>query len=174
MPGYLRAERGAHVLRVGDDADPAEIQSVGIPASADGGVVVVMPVGVPSACVVEQLEVLVRQIEPSAAHLGGELRTAPAVVGVMAIVLSPGVMEEGEQPNDLDDGPGLGDQDTGVALDAPPMIRAMNRVWISTVGLAGHRSPQHFVVYWFHRRYPTLYPRPKQPGTVAYRRRCFA
>lgn len=126
MPGDLRAKRRAHVLRAGNGADPAQVQAVGVPAGSDGRIVVVMPVGVPDARVMEQFEVLVGQLKPFAPSCGREFRTAPTVVGVVTIVLSPGVMEEGEQPNDLDDGPGLGGQDTGVALDAPPMIRAMN------------------------------------------------
>ena len=59
VAGDLGPQRRAHVLRDGDDADPSEIQTVGVPTGADGGVIVMTGVGVPDAGVVEQLEMLI-------------------------------------------------------------------------------------------------------------------
>lgn len=139
MPGYLCAEGRAHVLRVGDNANPA-IQAVGVPTRAYGGVIVVMGVGMPDTRVVEQVKVLVGQVEPFAPRIGGEVCAAPTVIDVVAVMDAPGIMKQGEQPDDLDDGPVLV---AGVraCISTPPMIRAMNGIRGSMPGLSHHHSP---------------------------------
>ena len=81
---------------------------------------------VPSAGMVQPLEVIVREIKKPAAQQTCMLRTACTVVTVPAIVNAAAIVEKREQSHDYDIGPGVLRQQQTISLHPPPVIRTMN------------------------------------------------
>lgn len=148
--GNLGSKPGAHVFGIRYHADAPQIKPVRIPARPDRRILVVLAVRVPKAGIMEELEEIVRQLEPSAANFGGELSPAPAVIRIISVVLAAAVVEEGEKPDNGDNRSGTGRQNAGVALDPSPVIGAVNRVLVAMIRLSDHRSPQGIVINLLH------------------------
>lgn len=130
----LRGEFRAHEPWVGDDADAAKVEAVSVPAGADGGVFVVVPVRVPDAGFVEEFEVPVGQVEELSAQGLGQFGAAGAVVGISEVVDPLAVMKQGEEAHYGHDGPGSGRKDQAIALHPPPMVGPMHGVWMHCPG----------------------------------------
>ena len=71
---------------MGRDADPPEIQAIGVEAGMDGRVVVMVLVGMPGAGIEQLLEGRVVEELEQPTGLTGVFRAATAVLGVEAIV----------------------------------------------------------------------------------------
>ncbi len=59
MAGYLSAKLSAHERFIGRYAGAPYVKPISIPACSNGGIVMAMPFGVPSAGVVEKFELLI-------------------------------------------------------------------------------------------------------------------
>jgi hypothetical protein len=86
----------------------------------------VVGIRVPGAGMVQPFEVLVREIEESAAQQTCMLRTACTVITVPAIVDASAIVEKREQSHDQYIGPGALRQQQTISLHPPPMIWTMN------------------------------------------------
>lgn len=116
------------ICGIGDDADAAKVKAVGVPASGDGKVFVMTSDSVVDARVEEEVEVAVGQVEELTAKGCGQCRTARTVFGIVVVVLPAAIVKQREEPDDRDDRSALASKDRGVALDAPPVIRAVDGV----------------------------------------------
>jgi len=83
QPGVDRSVRGdfpaeirAHVCGVGVHAHAAEVEAIGIPAGADGGIGMMMDIGMPFACFQKQGEMVIGQMIELAPEALGEPGTA--------------------------------------------------------------------------------------------------
>jgi hypothetical protein len=142
LRGDFAGEFGIHEAGMRCDADAAEVQPVGIPTGADGGVVVMVAGGVPGAGMVKEFEMLVGQIEEFSAQRERERGTACAVVGVVTIVFPAAVVKEGEKAHDRDDGLAVCGDDECIPLDPPPVGRAVDRMRWECRGQGGHVLPE--------------------------------
>jgi hypothetical protein len=137
----LASEIGTHERRIGSDADSAQVESIGVPASRDGRVVMVIDVGVPDARVSEKLEPVVVEDVCVTTQTRGKFRTSGAVAVVPTVVLAAAVVEDSEQTNDSDVGLCARGEQDAVALDASPVARAVNGMtW--RVELSGDQRPE--------------------------------
>ena len=84
-----------------------QIESVRIPARPDRDVGVGPLVRVSGAGPVQQAELVIGQVEQEPPEHPGELGGTGAVVGVGGLAEPPGVVEDGEEPDDLDVRPRL-------------------------------------------------------------------
>lgn len=143
--GYLPAQRRAHEIRRGDDAHPAQVQPVRVEAGADGRVIVMMLIRVPRARIVEQLELVVREVaQPLLPQGGGKLRAPCPVAVIPAVIHAAAVMEHGKEPYHGDIGAAFRGQQQSVASHPPPVRWTMNG-GIRPVKLGDDMLPEVFL-----------------------------
>ena len=128
VTGDFPAEIRAHVSGVGVEANTTEVEPVGIPAGADGGIGVMINIGMPLACFQEQGEIVIGHFKEFATKAFGEPGPTGAVAGIMVFIDPAAVVEEGEEPNDVHHGTRAGREDPSVTFDPPPVIGAMEGV----------------------------------------------
>jgi len=126
MRGDFPSEVGAQIGRVRDNADPAEIEPVGIPTGRDGRVLVELALGMPLARVAQQLEPLVIELVSSSSKTRCKCGTAGTVAGILPIIFPAAVVKEGEQTNDGDIGTGASGEHQRIPLDAPPVVGSVD------------------------------------------------
>lgn len=164
----LTPEVGAHKSWVWGDADSAEVESVGVPASANSRIVVVIAVGVPDASVLEKLKAVVRKVVSCASKGRGILRASCSVSVVPSIVLAAAVVEESEKPNHGDVGPCTCGEQESIALDTAPMVRTMNGI-ARRVKLLGDELPEmvKIIVHCTRRELTRNKPNPSGGGRLS-------
>ena len=89
------------------DADPTEVEPVGIPAGLDRDVGMSPLVSVPGTGTVQEPELVIRRSNRSPRRFQGESGGTGTVFGVSTFVDPPGVVEDGEKLHDLEVGTGL-------------------------------------------------------------------
>lgn len=124
----LFCEVSAHEGWVRGDADPAEVKPVSVPAGGNGRVSMVLSIGVPVARVVQKLEAFVGQMVSGAAKHEGIGCATCSVAGVLAIVFTAAVMEDGEEANNPNVGSATWCEQEPVALNTPPMVSGVKRI----------------------------------------------
>jgi hypothetical protein len=163
---------GAHELRVWDDADPAEIESIGILAGGIGRVLMVLAICMPDASVVEEFETVVGKGVGCAAQGCGKLRAASAVTVVEAIVLAAAVVEESKEADDGDIGSCTCRQQEAIAFDAPPMVRTMNGI-TRRMELPGDELPKKVkIIVHANSDWLGLFVVAVMPGVVIHEKHC--
>jgi hypothetical protein len=103
---HLRSLCGicAKAARVWCDADPAEVQAVGIPAGLDGDVGVCPLMGVPGTRAVEKPECRVGEVKQGTAQFQCVSGRAWSVIGVRALTDPLRVVDDREKLHDVDVG----------------------------------------------------------------------
>ena len=127
VAGQLACRPGAQKVRRGGDADPAQVQSIGVPAGADGRIIAVKLVRMAFAGAAEEVKSLVGQLEEDPPELRGKLGAAGSVTGIAIVVLPAAVMEDGKQPDHGGVGGGLRGKPQAVPLHPTPVGRTVNR-----------------------------------------------
>lgn len=146
MLSDLCSEGCAHVGGIRNHPCTTQIQPIGIPAGADGWIIVMMAVGVPNTGVMQEVELVIRQFEPGTADTGSKRGSSAAMVRIETIIQALAVVEEGKQSHHRKDRPRTGRQDARVPFDPAPMIRSMNGVAIPMVRHRYDRCPQGVIV----------------------------
>lgn len=144
--GNFRAERSAHELRTRNQSDSTQIESICIPTRADGRVVVAITIRVPNAGVLKQVEILIRQLEALTSQARGVVSASFSVTRVPSIVQASAIVEDGEQPDDVNLCPGARCQNQPIPFDSAPVIGAMNRKWIAVGPRGYHIRPETFKI----------------------------
>ncbi len=124
IAGGARAE----AIAMRDDADPAQVEAVGVPAGLNRDVRMSSLMGVARAGSMQQPEVFVGQLEQLASQRGGEFGSPRTVLWVRAFIHAFGVVKHGKQRHDLDLGTGDRAESPAVLQDPRPMRHAMNAV----------------------------------------------
>ena len=137
---------GIHVLRIGNDSDPSEIESVGIPAGSDRGIKMVSGIGVPRAGKLQYLKLGLGDLEMDAVKFAGIRRPSPAMLGVGELILPPAVMEESKESDHCDIGSALLRQKKSILLNPPPVLWSMIRMRAQWT-LAGDDGPEFLKIY---------------------------
>jgi hypothetical protein len=112
--------------RVGLDAYPAQIESIGVPAGLDGHVRLQGPVAVPRAGCDQQGQILRPKREHPTVELLRELGGPGTVSGVLELVLAARIMKKGEELDDVRAGSCGGGEPEAIGSDPGPMSRAMD------------------------------------------------
>ena len=119
---------GRKQQRIRRDPDAWEIKPVGIEADGEGGVGLGHAAVVDAAGGDEEFHARVVEMEVAGlAEVDGELGTARAVAGVGVFVVAAGVMEEGEEADDLLVGGMVAAEFHAVAQDGEPVGRTVIR-----------------------------------------------
>src|SRR5438045_1433364 len=114
---------------MGDHANTAEVEPVGIPASTDGRILMMQAIGVPCAGIMEKCEKVICEMELAGVSQNTcKLGRTSTMGGIIAIILAAAVVEDRKQSNDIDVRASARRQEQAVALDAAPVVRAMKRV----------------------------------------------
>lgn len=118
---------GGEEAGVGGNAGAPEVEAVGIPAGADGGIGVDEAARVAVAGFGEGIEIGGGEEKEGSVEGAGVTGGAGAVVAVAAVVFAAAVVEEGEEEDEEGVGGGglLTDEKTAFG-DAAPMIGAVN------------------------------------------------
>lgn len=120
--------QGGKPQRIRGDPDAAKIKPVSIEADGQGGFGLGHAAVVDAAGGDEEFHARVVEMEVAGlAEVDGELRTARAVAGVGVFVVAAGIVEEGEEADDLRVGGMMAAQFHAVAQDGEPMGRAVIR-----------------------------------------------
>jgi hypothetical protein len=90
----------------GADANSPQVEPVGVPAGLDCSIAIGAPVSVTGTSFVEQIEIVIGKMKPIPTENGGQIGTTLAMTIISAFVDSPGIMEDGEQLDNFDVGPG--------------------------------------------------------------------
>jgi hypothetical protein len=99
-----------------------------------------LAIGVPDAGIVEKVELLVGYVESDSTKACGILCASRSVTVIRVVVLPAAVVEERKEPDDGPIGSCAGRKEEAVALDSPPVGRAMERV-NRCMTLAGDELP---------------------------------
>jgi len=138
---------GAESMGLRSYPDTAQIQSIGVPTSLQGQVTVRIAVGVQPAGLEEQLESRVVEVDQAPPQRRGELGSAKSVAIVANFVDPPGVMEQGEERDDL----WVGTCDLGnpkAVLKHPrPVNHPMVAAYVKRVALQNHLHDGSMVVH---------------------------
>jgi hypothetical protein len=94
MPSDLFSQRGAHVTLMRHDAHTPQVQTISIPAGGNGRIIVTFGIGVPDARVMKEIEVLIGQIKKLSAQRPRQLRTARAMLWIVAIIFPSAIVKE--------------------------------------------------------------------------------
>ena len=127
-PNHLLAfrGRGTQVTRLGSDADPSEIESVGIPTGLHGCVAVGKTIRMQRASLMEECEIPVAEFKRASTQLDGEFSASATVVMIAVFVEPAGVVEDGEQLHNVRPGPGQLRQPPAGFHNPRPMNRSMH------------------------------------------------
>jgi len=129
----------------GSAADTPEVEAVGIPAGANGGIFAELAGGVPGAGVVEGGEGVVGEVEGFAAQGGCQFRAARAVLVIPAVILPADIVKDGEEAGNKDIPTGMLGEVHGVPLDAFPVIEAVDGI-LPQYKACGHFLPEGFPI----------------------------
>ena len=99
---------GIEVVGAWRDPDSAEIEPVGIPACLDGHVGMAALVRVPCTGSTQELEFTIRELEDDSSELTSQLGGAGSVRRVVALIQALAVVQDREELDDLERGPGFG------------------------------------------------------------------
>jgi len=119
---------GAEVLGRGPNTDPAQVEAIGVPASLHSNVAFRQSVGVVSACVNQEVEVFNWQVNDCSVELLGKVGGAVAVLGIVTIIQTTGIVQVGEKLDDVQLCPGLFGYSAAVHFNAAPVMDAMYAV----------------------------------------------
>ena len=122
--GFRRG--GRKPQRIRGDADATEVEPVGIEADGEGGFGLGHAAVVDAAGGDEEFHARIFEVEMAGlAEVDGELGTARAVAGVGVFVVAAGIVEEGEEADDLLVGGMVLAEFHSVAQDVEPVGRAV-------------------------------------------------
>ena len=115
-----------HLLRIGSDAYPAQIQSVGIETCVDGGITRTTGGGMETTGFLKQFKLTVGQVfQKRIAQAVHQLGGSWAVLLIIAVILTAAVVQVGKETDDGQVTFGCGQLQT-VLLNALPMGDAMS------------------------------------------------
>lgn len=118
--------RRAQPTRVGTDANPAQIQPVGIPTRHHGCIGLQVPVAVALTGRDQQTEGCPIELEPTSTVQPARVLGGPkAVLGIGVFVLALGIVKEGEQLHDAQVSPDGASHMQPMAIDARPMWKTV-------------------------------------------------
>lgn len=127
--------RRAQASRVGDDADPSQIEPVRIPAGLDGDIVVGVADGVAAACLQQEVELAIGEKDVRSQQGGREARGTPTVLAVKPVVRAAGIVQEGKELDDLGNGSRAGGELQSIQAYARPVADAMDSVPVQLVAV---------------------------------------
>ena len=141
LGGQAASESCAHKLCFGRYANAREIETIGIPARSDRGIITQPAVRVPPAGVLQQIKMRITQIEEDAPQARSVFRFALAMLIVCAVILAPRIVKHGKEAHHFNNG-SVADGDLEcVLLDPSPMSWPVNRV-TTALKLSGHVIPK--------------------------------
>ena len=118
--------RGGQIGRVDRGANSCQAEAVGIKAAPDRGVFVWRPAGVAFTGIGKPHKL----VSADRGQLAGQVGCARAMVGVIVLVESPGVVEQAEEDEDLAVGPRRGLRETQRGRgDRSPMTITVERAF---------------------------------------------
>ncbi len=126
MGGEVPPEIRAHEFRLWFGTDPTKVESVGVPAGADGGVLVVKTIRMAGARSMQEGEAVIGNVEEDAAEGCRELRAPQTVGRIREFVLAAAVVKQGEQTDHHHIRAGAGCEVEAVVFDAPPVRLAVD------------------------------------------------
>ena len=115
------------ISRLGGDSNATKIETVRVPAGSDRGIERDLAIGMVNAGDSDEVERVVIDFEVESPELLGKDRAAPTVLGVGVFAPALRVVEEGEEPDDVRGGTGLGREARSDGLDPPPVVGSVER-----------------------------------------------
>lgn len=141
MRSDFAPEFRAQIGWVRNDADPPEVEPVGIPTGRDRRILMKPALGMPLARVAQQLESRVIELVRASSKARGKRGTPGSVTRILPVIFPAAVVKESEQTDDRDIGTGASGEQQGIPLDAPPMARSMHRIF-RPMELTGNEFPK--------------------------------
>jgi hypothetical protein len=136
---------GAHIFDHWLHANTTKVKAIRIPTSANCRIVAQLTVRMPFACVSQEIEMFVAEVEQCASETRGIGCSKPAVLLIPSIMLSTRIVEHCEQPNYLLDCSAPCCNKQTVAFNPTPVRWSMYRVTV-TLKLPRDMLPNAFPI----------------------------